>query len=80
MNEQEVFITTKDNPFDYFKQFDLWFSFDSSMGYYTLEKVARTLRSSDNLSKADQEAAINDCFDQIIKWHGDLYHKVYSNS
>ncbi len=77
---KESFITTKDNPFDYFKQFDLWLSFDDAAGYHTLEKVARTIRTASTLSEKDQEQAIEDCFDQIIKWHGDLYHKVYSNS
>ena len=71
------FITTKDNPYDYFIQFDEWLNFDRAMGYFTLELVARTVMLSENLSKQDQNKEIENAFDKIIKWHGDLYKRIY---
>lgn len=76
-NSKESFITTKDNPFDYFKQFDQWFDYDQLMGYHTLELVARTIVTSDELSESDQKKAFDDAFKKIIEWHGDLYKIVH---
>ena len=74
------FITTVDNPFDYFTQFDEWLNFDRLKGYYTLELVARTVMTSDVLSEQDQNDEIENAFDKIIKWHNGVYKKVYPKS
>ena len=37
----DIWITTTDNPFDFFTQFDDWFQFDESKGYHTCSYVAR---------------------------------------
>ena len=73
----EGFITTIDNPFDQFTQFDEWLTFDRAMGYYTLELVARTAMLSDDLSEKDQNDEFENAFDKIIEWNGGLYKKVY---
>ena len=39
--ERRVNITTVDNPFDPFDDFDHWFQFDTEKGYYTSSKLAR---------------------------------------
>lgn len=76
-DSKQLFITTKDNPFDYFNQFDDWYAFDENNGYHTCEYVARVLRSSDELSEADQRIELENAIDEIIEWNGDLYQKVY---
>ena len=80
MSKQQTFITTFDNPFDYFKQFDEWLNFDRAMGYNTLEMLARTCKTSYELSEADQDADFEDAFDRIIEWHEGIYKKIYGNS
>ena len=75
--DNTCFITTVDNPFDYFVQFDEWLNFDRTMGYFTLELVARTAMLSDNLSDKDNELEIENAFNKIIEWHSGLYKRVY---
>ena len=76
---KDVFITTYDNPYDYFKQFNEWLNFDRQKGYFTLEYVARLAKLSPNLSEEEELNELENTFDSIIQWNGDLYRKVYSN-
>ena len=73
---EETFITTKDNPYNYFTQFEEWFNYDLLHGYHTLELGARTVHTSDELSEADQTIDFDNAFDKIIEWHGNLYKKT----
>jgi len=38
---QEAMLTTIDNPFNPFTQFDEWKDFDETQGYYTCPYLAR---------------------------------------
>lgn len=40
--EQDVFITTIDNPYDPKDEFDAWLTYDSELGYNTLQRLAKT--------------------------------------
>ena len=75
----EVFITTSDNPYDYFTQFDEWFAFDNQMGYHTCEYLARIVSLAPDLSDEQEQTEIENAIDSIIKWNGKLYKKVYKN-
>lgn len=77
---KECFITTFDNPFNYFTQFDQWLAFDRINGYYTLELIGRLARLAPDLSEEEEDSELERVFDFIIEWHGDLYHKVYKDS
>ena len=76
---KDVFITTKDNPFDYFKQFDQWLNYDRQKGYYTLEYVARLAKLAPDLSEEQERLEMEDVFDRMIEWNGEFYKKVYKN-
>ncbi len=75
----DVFITTYDNPFDYFTQFDEWLNFDRQMGYFTLEYVGRLARVADDMSDETERLELERVLDSILEWNGDMYKKVYSN-
>lgn len=60
-------LTTVDNPFDPFTQFNEWRAFDTQHGYYTSEYLARIVRTSDELSEPDHELAIQQAIDEIVK-------------
>lgn len=60
-------LTTTDNPYDPFTQWSEWFQFDTSAGYHTTSYLARVLRSSDELSQADQSKDIEDAIDEIVR-------------
>lgn len=60
-------LTTFDNPFNPFTQFEEWFTWDVAAGYRTSEFLARILIDSPELSEADQVQAINDAIDEIVR-------------
>jgi hypothetical protein len=59
-------LTTVDNPYDPFTQFDEWHSFDTHAGYYTSALLARVAITSDELSDVDQDLAIEMAIDEIV--------------
>ncbi len=78
-NSKEVFITTYDNPYDYFKQFDEWLNYDRQKGYFTLEYVGRLAKLAPDLSDEEEKNEIENVIDSIIEWNGEFYKKVYNN-
>lgn len=60
-------LTTVDNPYDPSTQFDEWYAFDTAAGYNTTSLLARIVKTSDELSEADQDAALEDAIDEIVK-------------
>lgn len=60
-------LTTVDNPFHPFHQYDEWNAWDMSHGYHTNAYLARILITSDNLSDADEDEAIEAAIDEIIQ-------------
>lgn len=73
----EYILTTVDNPYNPFTQFDEWLAFDSWKGYYTPSFLARIVRTSDDLSEADQALAIQQAIDEIVNENVlGLYRKV----
>lgn len=76
-NKKELMLSTFDNPFNPFTQFDEWYAFDSHKGYYCLERVARVLRTSDELSEADQVVAYNTAVMETVRVNETgMYKKV----
>jgi hypothetical protein len=74
-------LTTVDNPFNPFTQFEKWYAFDVGSGYYTTEFLGRIVRSSDDMSEADQEHAIQLAIDEIVKENVlGIYKKVEKQS
>lgn len=66
-NEPEYMLTTVDNPFDPFTQFDEWMAYDVMMGYNTAAFLARVARISDDLSEPDQQLAISLAIEEICE-------------
>lgn len=62
----DIALTTIDNPYDPFTQFDEWFSFDMSKGYNTCDYLGRIARTSDSLSDIDNDIAIEDAMNEIV--------------
>ena len=71
-------ITTIDNPFSPFKDFDNWFRFDVEKGYHSSAYLARIAKTSDALTDQENDEEIERAIDEII--HYDfmgIYKKVY---
>lgn len=63
----EYMLTTYDNPFDPFTQWDEWYSWDMQNGYHTPGLLARVSFTSSEISDADQFLAIQQAIDEIIR-------------
>lgn len=75
--EQEFMLTTVDNPYNPFTEFDDWLSYDELMGYHTCEYLAKITLTSDALSDVDQGLAIDAAIDEIVQYNiNGLYRKV----
>lgn len=59
-------LTTTDNPYDPFTQFEDWYNYDYSQGYKTSEYLARIAKTSDELSDEDNEVAIEEAMNEIL--------------
>ena len=62
-----TFVTTLDNPYDYWTQFDEWYAYDTEKGYNTCAYVARIALASNEMSEKDYTQAINDAVDDILR-------------
>ena len=73
-------LTTIDNPFNPFDQFDEWFAYDVSKGYHTCSYLARIAKTSDELSPQDEDLAIEQAIDEIVRLNVlGIYRKVYKD-
>lgn len=62
----EVMLTTIDNPYNPFDEFDRWLQFDTSKGYNTCALLARVSTSSNELSDSDESNEIENAMNAII--------------
>jgi hypothetical protein len=61
-----VMLTTIDNPFSPYNEFDQWNAFDQAHGYFTCSYLARIVKTSDELSEADEAIEIENAIDEIV--------------
>ena len=70
-------ITTVDNPFDPFTQFDDWFRYDEAKGYHSCSYLGRVAKTSYALSDEDYELEKERAIDDIILYDPlNIYVKV----
>lgn len=62
-----VALTTVDNPYSPFDDFEKWFMFDNIKGYGTCSYLARIARTSDALTPQENDQALESAIDEIIK-------------
>lgn len=73
----EFALTTYDNPFDPFEQFDKWFMFDLEKGYNTCGYLARIANTSSSMSDEEESEEIKRAIDEIIKYdYINMYRRV----
>ena len=73
-------LTTIDNPFNPFAEWDQWKSYDEHNGYFSCGLVDRIALTSDELSDADYQLSIEIAIDEIIKYDPTCkYTKVYES-
>ncbi|MBO5906168.1 MAG: hypothetical protein J6Q84_07110 [Kiritimatiellae bacterium] len=61
-------LTTFDNPFDPFEQFDLWNEFDMEKGHNSSSLLMRIANIEDDMSQVECDEEIERAIDEIIKY------------
>lgn len=77
MMARQCMLSTIDNPYNPFDDFNSWFSFDTEKGYNCCSRLARTLKLSEDCSIAEELEENERAIDEII--HFDvlgIYTKV----
>ena len=70
-------ITTFDNPFDPFDNFDSWLMFDMDKGYNSCGLLDRFAKTSDALSEEENNEEIERAIDEIILYDPcNIYKKI----
>lgn len=70
-------LTTEDNPYDPFDDFENWYAFDERHGYHTCGYIDRIAKNSSDLPPSDQISIVNDAIDEILKYNVlGIYKKV----
>ena len=64
----ECMLTTIDNPYNPFEQFESWFLFDTEKGYNSSSYVARIAKLTDDMSEPEKDIEIERAIDEIIKY------------
>ena len=67
MNEKQYMLSTVDNPWNPFTQFDQWYAFDVSHGYHSCAVLDHFAKTSNELSDADNSVEISNAIDEIIR-------------
>lgn len=77
----EVFmLTTQDNPFNPFTEWDEWFAYDMKLGYHTCALLARVTATSDELSDADQDLTLQHAIDEVVQYNVSGMHRKVSRT
>lgn len=73
----KTMLTTIDNPFNPFENFDSWFLFDVEKGYNSCAYLARIAKTSDEFTEEEEAEEIERAIDEIIKYDFmNIYVKV----
>lgn len=63
---EEFMLTTIDNPFNPFEDFNQWFLYDVEKGYNSSSRLARIVNLTEDMSEAEINAEIERAIDEII--------------
>lgn len=74
---EEFRLTTVDNPYDPFDQFDEWFIYDVVHGYNSCAYLDRIAKTNDRMTDDEENAEIERAIDEIIAMDpANIYKKV----
>ena len=67
MSEQVYMLTTVDNPYNPFTQWDLWYNFDQHAKHYSCEYLDRVSDTSYGFSPEETQRELNRAIEWIVK-------------
>lgn len=68
MMNGEYALTTIDNPYDPFEQFESWFLFDTEKGYNSCSYLARIAKTTDDMTEIEKNIETERAIDEIIQY------------
>ena len=78
---REAMLSTIDNPYDPFTDFDNWYKFDTLKGYNSCSYLSRISKTSDSLPESSNQAEIERAIDEIVEINvNGMYCKVVKES
>lgn len=81
MVKAQCMLTTIDNPYNPFTQFNQWFLFDVEKGYDSCGYLGRIAHTSDELSDEENADEIERAIDEILKYDfTNMRKKIYDIS
>lgn len=78
VDEAEHMLTTVDNPYSPFTEWDDWYGFDTRNGHHSLALLGRIIRTSTELSEADQAFDYERAVSDIVRENFSGMHKKVS--
>ena len=72
-------LTTRDNPYNPFTEFDKWYDYDEFYGHCSTRMLARFAFTCDEFTEEENDSIINEAIDEIINLDGN-YIKVTEDS
>jgi hypothetical protein len=74
-SDTQYMLTTVDNPWNPFTNYDEWYQFDMNMGYDTTGLLARIAIVSVDTSDSDFELAIQSAIDEVCEQNVSGVHR-----
>lgn len=74
---KQFMLTTIDNPFDPFEQFDDWFRFDKEKGHDSCERLDRIAKFTDDMTDIEINRETERAIDEIIQYD---FRNVYKKA
>lgn len=62
-----IALTTSDNPYSPFEEWDEWYRFDESHGYHTCSLLARVAHDSSGLPPSENDLIVEQAIDLIVE-------------
>ena len=77
VNSNVCMLSTIDNPYNPFENFELWLMFDMEKGYNSYSRLARIANFTDDMTQKEIDEETERAIDEIIKYDFlDLFIKV----
>ena len=72
MND-DLMLTTYDNPYDPFEQFAQWYLYDAEKGYNTCGILDRLTKIDDDMSEKEKNDEYDRAMDKLVNLNPGLY-------
>lgn len=74
---KNMWLTTEDNPYNPFKQWDDWYAYDMMKGYDTCALIMKYAPcSEDNFTEKENEEQIQYACNRILDYYNDEFYKL----